>query len=100
MFINIIVFLSFIVLTCTVSYHSYVLAQLLKKQPAQRKELPKVQWKFKEKLVPSHLVEKVEDEEKKPAQNVRPLSTLESEAMEYEDKVKLIDALAQEDTTI
>lgn len=100
MFINVIVFLSFIVLTCTVSYHSYLLAQLLKKQPAPRKELPKVQWKFPEKLVPSHLVKKAEEEEKRPAQSVRPLSTLESEAMAYEDKVKLIEALAEEDTTI
>ncbi len=100
MFINIIVFLSFIVLTLAHLHCTVLLLEFLKKQPAPRKELPKVQWKFKEKLVPSHLVKKVEDEEKKPAQNVRPLSTLESEAMEYEDKVKLIDALAQEDTTI
>lgn len=100
MFINIIVFLSVVILACTCSYHSFVIAQLLKQQPPQRQGLPKKKWKFTEKLVPSHLVKKAEEKEVPEEKKVRSLATLESESMDYEDKLKLLEALAEEDTTI
>lgn len=51
-------------------------------------------------MVPSHLVKKEEQLDQPEEKQVLPLATLESESMEYEDKMKLIDALTKEDTTI
>lgn len=100
MFITILVFISVVILACTSGYHSYVLAQLLKQQQTTRPGLQKKKWKFTERMVPSHLVKKEEQADLPEEKQVLPLATLESESMEYEDKMKLIDALTKEDTTI
>lgn len=100
MFISILVFIAFVLMACSLAYHSYLITFLVQQNKYGRKEEPKKPWEFAEKMVPSHLVKKAKEEKKQTKKNVRSLATLESEAMSSEEKDKLLEALTNEDTTI